>query len=600
MRWGWLFVLGLLLCGCVGKPDNQQLIILSEDVADNPRAVLDALCSIDTSRFTEADRHFRDFLLIKGSDLAYITHESDSLVIDVIEYYRKHNWNNIYPEALYYGGRVYSDLHDYPTALSYFQQALDLLPPGDSDNALRCRVLSQTGRLLNTVRMYDQAEPYLREALKIDIEASDTFGIAYGHLLLGVNYFELKEYDKAAPHFDKALHWTSFLDPEDVALVNSYRAVAEYKKGDIKKALSLMRGMPELTDSLTKGLVLGYASEIYLKAGITDSAFMYARELASMDGNSNRRIGLGVMLNEKLRHFLPADSFYAYNVKYNSAIEDLFNQYEADGVKLQNAYFNYDLHVREKLKSDKRSTTLQNILYVVTLILLVLTIILIVTRYKNRVLRLNLKLAISDLNALQTYIAKDALCEVIEDNVDDNGEGAIPMEDGPVSCNDDDLKTAVPVAVGNAMAGDNRSNKESLDSLRDDFREKLKSLLKHSKQDYKVPDEITCSGAYCKLKELVENDRFVKDDDPLWVELEKVVLKVSPRFKENLDLLTGGISMSGYHLALLVKCGIKSKDMMTLFAKEKGTVSYYRRQLCDSILGGKNSSRILEGIIYLL
>lgn len=277
MRWGWLFVLGLLLCGCTGKPDNQQLIILSEDVADNPRAVLDALSSIDNSRFTEADRHFRDFLLIKGCDLAYITHESDSLIIDVIEYYRKHNWNNIYPEALYYGGRVYSDLHDYPTALSYFQQALDLLPPGNPDNALRCRVLSQTGRLLNTVRMYDQAEPYLREALKIDIEASDTFGIAYGHLLLGVNYFELKEYDKAAPHFDKALHWTSFLDSEDVALVNSYRAVAEYKKGDIKKALSLMRGMPELTDSLTKGSVLGYASEIYLKAGIADSAFMYAR-----------------------------------------------------------------------------------------------------------------------------------------------------------------------------------------------------------------------------------------------------------------------------------------------------------------------------------
>ena len=52
---------------------------------------------------------------------------TDSLIRTVLEYYEKHPGSEQYPEALYYGGRVYSDLGDSPTALRYFQHALDAL-----------------------------------------------------------------------------------------------------------------------------------------------------------------------------------------------------------------------------------------------------------------------------------------------------------------------------------------------------------------------------------------------------------------------------------------------------------------------------------------
>lgn len=49
-------------------------------------------------------------------------HTSDSLILDVIDYYSSNDDRNLYPEVLYYGGRVYSDLGDYPTSLSYFRK----------------------------------------------------------------------------------------------------------------------------------------------------------------------------------------------------------------------------------------------------------------------------------------------------------------------------------------------------------------------------------------------------------------------------------------------------------------------------------------------
>lgn len=79
------------------------------------------LDSIKYDGLSDHDRHFFDFLSIKANDKAYVRHESDSLILDVIDYYSSHNKDNIYPEALYYGGRVFSDLGDLPTALRYFR-----------------------------------------------------------------------------------------------------------------------------------------------------------------------------------------------------------------------------------------------------------------------------------------------------------------------------------------------------------------------------------------------------------------------------------------------------------------------------------------------
>lgn len=119
-------LLWLLTC-CTGRTTDGRLVRIAAEVAVSPNEALTALDSIDPRALSDADRHFYDFLTIKARDKAYITHESDSLILSVVEYYSTQSKDTVYPEALYYGGRVYSDLGDYPTALDYFQKALDCL-----------------------------------------------------------------------------------------------------------------------------------------------------------------------------------------------------------------------------------------------------------------------------------------------------------------------------------------------------------------------------------------------------------------------------------------------------------------------------------------
>lgn len=132
---------------CSRSNPDRRLEKVAELVDSSPASALLMLDSIDRSGLSVSDRHYHDFLTLKGQDKTYVTHTSDSLILDLLSYYKDHNEPDIYPEVLYYGGRVYSDLGDYPTALGYFQDALDHLQDGDMQLSLSSRIYSQSGRL---------------------------------------------------------------------------------------------------------------------------------------------------------------------------------------------------------------------------------------------------------------------------------------------------------------------------------------------------------------------------------------------------------------------------------------------------------------------
>lgn len=157
----WIALL-LLLPGCSGRRHDERLDRIAGIVSDSPREALACLDSICPDSLTDTDRHYYDFLSVKAADRAYIAHRSDSLILSVIDYYSRTPRDPLYPEALYYGGRVYSDMGDLPKALQYFHSALDTIPDSKELQGLRLRILSQTGRLLNSLRLYKEAIPYIQ------------------------------------------------------------------------------------------------------------------------------------------------------------------------------------------------------------------------------------------------------------------------------------------------------------------------------------------------------------------------------------------------------------------------------------------------------
>ena len=158
-----------LLPSCTTSPDRSRLEHIEATIDEHPDSAMALLDSVDATILADADRHYFDFLTIKARDKAYVRHTSDSLILDVIDYYSSYNREQMLPWALYYGGRVHSDLGDYPTAIRYFQDALDLLPPDTKERNLRASTLSQIGQLLCDLCLYEQAIPYIQKLSLIHI-----------------------------------------------------------------------------------------------------------------------------------------------------------------------------------------------------------------------------------------------------------------------------------------------------------------------------------------------------------------------------------------------------------------------------------------------
>lgn len=208
----------LCLVGCRGSSGHDaHLTAINDSTGVNPEWAVAALKTLDAATLSDDDRHFYDLLTVKAADKAYIRHTSDSLILSTIEYYRD-NDTDLLPEALYYGGRVNSDLGDYPAALSYFQDALDITPPENTQH-LGC-LTSQTGRLLGAVRQYHQSIPFLEEALRCDSIEKDTFSLAFDHQLLGATFINIKDFKVARLHIDKAVEYARSLKEYDRADIN--------------------------------------------------------------------------------------------------------------------------------------------------------------------------------------------------------------------------------------------------------------------------------------------------------------------------------------------------------------------------------------------
>lgn len=574
-RIGIYVIFSILILGCSEHRHDDRLTQVAETISDSPQKALSMLDSIDYENLAKDERHYFDFLKIKAKDKAFIQHTSDSLILKVIEYEEKSSNRERYTEALYYGGRVYHDLGDYPTALGYYQKALDHLTESEGNSSLRGKILSQIGGVLNSLRLYEQAIPYIKEVIALDSIVGDTVNLMYDTELLGSIYMQVKKYDFAELLFNKSKNIAKKISPADTTRLDLYLAGVKYYKGQIKSAIALIRPTLLNIDSISRDTALAYACYIYQKASIPDTALMCAHELIRSNYPYNRATGYQIILSDDLKNYFPLDSLIYYACDYRDVTERILNQNGNHASFIQNSFYNYQLHEREKLKSEKANKKLFTWLMGFLIIILLLSIYLLYLKYKNKSQLLQLHEAIDNVNMLRRTL------NITEDkNID------LP-ESEKIS----DIKPII--------SQDNPS--PNVKDLRVRLREELLSICRPGSQSYSVPPIILESEAYDKILDYIKNDRVIPENKPLWEGLEEVVLKSSPKFKSRLHLLTGGkLKPSDYHLALLIKCGISPTSISTIIGRAKSTVAYRKDALGFKVFDRKLDTGVIDNIICLL
>lgn len=554
-------ILFILLWSCSDGGDP-RLARISGIVSDTPEEALAALDSISYGSLPEADRHFYDFLYVKASDKAYVAHQSDSLILDVVDYYEG---SGLYAEALYYAGRVYSDMGDYPSALEYFQKSYDNIS-GESAEAvdLLGRVLSQTSRLLNRLRLYDRAIPYLQEALKVDSILNDTFSLAYDNELLGAVYRHKRYIPEATECFVRASRWARFLTGSDTANMRAQLAITKLYGGDVDSALILMQGMPDKVRPVQRNKAMIYASDIYLAAGILDTAYLYADMLVHTSDENNRKSGYRNLFSPELFGLIPPDSIPVFIRAYHEDIDRHYNGHDAQRVLMQDAFYNYRQHVKERERAEVRS---RHFVYAVAILMVMVLaggIIILYLRYRRKNLQVRYYETIHELADLRKAMAEAK---------SSGGAVAVPS-----------LPASGPEALRSRLL-------EQIDLIK----------MEQGAGNVPVDTAILDSEVMKSIGEYIEGDKAIPDSSPVWGAIERTVHSVSPRFKEHLQLLARQkLKEQDYRVALLIRCGITPTQTTILLGRTKGTISYRRRHLCEMLMGENADTQLVDNIIRCL
>ena len=548
-------MLALMLCRCA-RNESPELSRIASTVTDSPASALRELERLDVSDLSEADRHYRDLLTVKARDKAYILHTSDSLIKGCLAYYDCDKGNPHYPEALYYGGRVYTDLGDYPTALKYYQKALDETHGDEHSMELRSHILSQTGRLLNSLRMHSQAIPYVRESLIVDSTLKDTFSMAYDYLLLGDALQKLANNDEAENAYRRAHEWASRISANDAADIQVYLASVKLDKGEVDSALTIIRPIAGEVIPDFRNVYLAIASETYHKAGIYDTAYIYARELASSDIPDNKRIGYRMLLTPELKRYIPNDSMGRLLDEYKSTVDSYIDAHEGQQTAIQNSMYNYTLHERERDKAERERTGMYRLLVLVCALFALGLICFLVRMYLQKQKMVRMQRVLFCLMDIKTSHLLDCHCS-------SQGRNAGMKDEQPQK--KEILLLPPPDSVG---------------SMRKRLLDELKSIDMSLKDTPMAPPAYFRSGVSDRIQNILKNVRIINDTDPIWDDVEKVVLEESGNFKTNLMMLSDGkADETDYRIALLLRCGLGVSSIAALISKAKSTVSKRCRQL---------------------
>jgi tetratricopeptide (TPR) repeat protein len=578
-----VLLLIILIASCGRTPLNPTLVELEKMADTMPEVALDSLNCMLKDDLSRADKVYYDFLSVKLADKAIIDHTSDSIILPVIDYYSAHGPKERYAEALYYGGRVYHDIGDFPSAIEYYGEALNQIEGNKESLKLKGNILSQMSSLLNAMRLFNEARRYISMAIEVDKKLNDTVNLMYDLEVLGLNLMNSRNYDAAEHLFRKALnisnkkhHDAALWDSAHIAAVKNYKTEPD-------SAVQLIKNIPHKVMNVdkynndTRQLVYSYAADIYRCAGMPDSAYKYALELVKIKDAKNLKKGYAILLSDELKDLVPDDSIRAYVRHYKNAVESYMNSRGDANALIQNTQYNYSIVERDKQKALEKKRMIERWLALSVIVLLLAIIAVIYYRDKSNRTLIRLRSALDSSRELRKQLeAGDA-----------KGE-----DSGQESESTSEVASEVTSEV---------EPEATAEDLRRQLIVELTAVCDSKKKRLPLSPEIGNSRAYAELQEYIKEKRAIPDTSPLWGELHSVIIEASPNFDRRLQLLSPGkIKTDAYRIMLLIKCGVTPTQLCVLIGRAKGTLSTRRRILGLRFTDSEISPTMFDNLVYAL
>ena len=373
------------LASCGSQPQYPAVLETADSLAYvNPDSAVALLRSVEAelSASQPAVRHFYDLMTLKAQDKADLPLTSDSLILDILQYYEKGGDPNKLPEAYYYAGRVYSELGDAPQAIDYFQKAqtsldeLDLrkLPAANAKRyeKLKGIILAQKSYLFRNQHLYKEAMESLKQAYVLDSLSCDTIGMFLCLKDIGGVLSAARDIELAIDYFDMAAQLAGEYNDSinlDLLLAQKCQCLIWLKKFD-EVAEYLQSYPPRITRSNFQFMCNMYG-EYYWKIGESEKAVPYFKKLYET-GSVPARWNASLWFSDYEMKRGNAKAALRYMAEFSKLELEVRKLRDEELVALTNSLYNYNLREQENQRLKAQQERQKQRLWAVTFIAIVL------------------------------------------------------------------------------------------------------------------------------------------------------------------------------------------------------------------------------------
>ena len=381
-----------------GRGLPQALVLADSLMNSRPDSALAVLegAEGDMAGESKSVRMRYQLLRHQAMNKAYVPFTSDSLMLDVADYYDRHGTANERMQAHYLLGCVYRDLKDAPKALSAYHDAVDCADTTAfaCDLALLSRVHGQLSALLLNMQLPHEALEEIQVVRNIAKQVGDTLLVlhclaeqSHAHYLIG-------NMDSVAILSELASK--SFLQHNDTmySLISLKPAICAYlDMGKLDDAGRLMRNYEKLNDykqygftKLSQKYYYIIKCHLFLAVNQIDSARCYFEKAGEGIIDEKERLGYYRELARYYTQIGMPDSALKYSEKYVVTDDTLYRTSVRKDFQQMHTLYNYEKNKRVAEQSRRELSELRSriISYILLLFVIVVVAIVLIMRRKRK------------------------------------------------------------------------------------------------------------------------------------------------------------------------------------------------------------------------
>ena len=362
------------LFGCNGRKMTNQLEAISQMADVNPDSALTALAKYEseTQEWSKGDRMYFELVRLKAENKSEVTFKSDSIIKEVVEYFKEKGNANEKMLAYYLLGRTYFDMEEAPEALQAYYDAISSADTTSTscDYSTLTVVYGQMSRIFHQQNLPHDEIWALKHYIEYirRYESKKDYLIAKEQLIRPL--YLLNEKDSVLQiikdTYSALKQMGEHQEAADAIAVSTYIYLERGELDEAKHAMDIFEKESGLFDkygNITEGREHYYYTKGFYELAVNrlDSAEYNFRKAIKYGYLSDGYKGLLSIYREKQN----IDSVNYFSRQYEAAQDSLHNKMQTDAIHQMSALYNYS---RSQKEAEQEKEKAQDRLYLLSII----------------------------------------------------------------------------------------------------------------------------------------------------------------------------------------------------------------------------------------